>query len=325
LTSRLTIGYLGHGPWAHRALERILADPNFQILFVATRVIGDDTLKQLAGTVGLPYFTPGSINSEEWRERLLGFGADLLVSMSFDQIFRRPLLDTPRLGMINCHAGALPYYRGRNILNWALINGESSFGVTVHRVVEGVDAGDILRQDIHPIGPDETYAELRARAYEACAESLHAALRELHEGRAVFRSQAVIHPVGFYCGRRRDGDEWIDWRLPEKRVHDFVRGISAPELYARARLDGRVVRIARTRRIVGAPHYVGTPGEVVGRGTLGFVVKTGDSTIEVIQAWMSESADVVDMPRLPIGTRFEPYVDARLLALEAHSRGKPAT
>lgn len=321
MTVPLTIGYFGHGPWAHRALERVLADARFRVLFVATRMVGDAELERIARRAGLPFLMPGSINGEEWRPKLLGYGADLLVSMSFDQIFRRPLLDTPRLGTINCHAGALPFYRGRNILNWALINGAESFGVTVHRVAEGVDTGDIIRRDLLPIGPDETYADLLDRAHEACAATLHAALCAIHDGSASFTPQSSIDPVGFYCGRRRDGDEWIDWRLPEKRVHDFVRGLSAPGLHARARLDGRVVCVGRTRRIAGAPAYIGTPGEVVGRSASGVVVKTGDSTIEIVEAWPVDGAANAATPRWPIGTRFEPYIDPRILALEARLSG----
>lgn len=315
----MTIGYFGHGPWAHRALERLLADSGCRVAFVATRRVGDAVLEGLATTAGIPYLMPDAINGPEWRARLTGAGCDLFVSMSFDQIFRRPLLDAPRLGTINCHAGALPFYRGRNILNWAIINGETEFGVTVHRVDEGIDTGDILRQDRVPFGPDASYADVLELAHEACAETLHAALVELREGRAFARPQSAVHPVGFYCGRRREGDEWIDWTQPERRIHDFVRGLSAPGLYARTRLEGRTLAVSRTRRIDGAPVYAGTPGEVVGRTPDGVVVKTGDATIELLAVaeWDGSNPPRFAAPRLPMGTRFARSVSPELLALEA--------
>ncbi|MBI3506473.1 MAG: methionyl-tRNA formyltransferase [Proteobacteria bacterium] len=319
MSPSLAIGYFGHGPWAHRALERILADRDCRVVFVATRRVGDAVLERLATDAGIPYLMPDAINGEAWRERLAGAGCDLFVSMSFDQIFRRPLLDAPRLGTINCHAGALPFYRGRNILNWAIINGETGFGVTVHRVDEGIDTGDILRQDMVPFGPDATYADVLALAHEACAATLHAALVDLRAGQAVARPQRDIHPVGFYCGRRREGDEWIDWTQSERRVHDFVRALSAPGLYARTLLDGRTLAVARTRRIAGAPAYAGTPGEIVGRTSGGIVVKTGDATIEVLAtaALNGSNAPEFAVPRLATGTRFARSVSPELLALEA--------
>ena len=55
--------------------------------------------------------------------------------MSFNQIFRKKIINTPKIGVINCHAGKLPFYRGRNVLI-VLINDESEFGITVHFIDE---------------------------------------------------------------------------------------------------------------------------------------------------------------------------------------------
>ena len=62
------------------------------------------------------------ITSSEFIEKVKSYATHLLVSMSFNQIFKTSILEVPKLGVINCHAGRLPYYRGRNILNWVLIN-----------------------------------------------------------------------------------------------------------------------------------------------------------------------------------------------------------
>jgi methionyl-tRNA formyltransferase len=302
----LSIGFFGHGPWAHNALKTLLNDQGFSVLFVATRRVGDAVLEKLAKEAKVPFLVPEAINRPDCAAELLGFGADLFVSMSFDQIFRRALMDGPRLGTVNCHAGALPFYRGRNILNWALINGETKIGITVIQVDDGIDTGDIIRQDFLPIGPETTYSEVLDMAHDACADTLMRALRDIRAGAAIPRKQADIHPLGFYCGKRGPGDEWIDWRLPSKRIHDFVRALSAPDLYARTRLDGKTVVIARTRLIAGAPAYFGTPGEVVGRDDEGIIVKTGDSTLRVLETGeLAESGSTpVARPRYRVGLRF---------------------
>ena len=80
--------------------------------------------------------------------------------MSFNQIFKREMIDLPKYGTINCHAGKLPFYRGRNILNWALINDEKEFGITVHYMDEGIDTGDIIVQRTYPIGEEDDYGIL---------------------------------------------------------------------------------------------------------------------------------------------------------------------
>src|SRR4030066_979230 len=93
------------------------------------------------------YFLPiQKCNSPENLDVLARYKADIFVSMSFNQILKKRIIDMAPRGFINCHAGALPYYRGRNILNWALINDAREFGVTVHYVNEGIDTGDIIAQ-----------------------------------------------------------------------------------------------------------------------------------------------------------------------------------
>ena len=89
--------------------------------------------------------------------------------MSFNQIFKKEIINLPLLKTINCHAGKLPFYRGRNILNWVLINDEKEFGVTVHYMDEGIDTGDIIMQDSFSISGLDDYSTLLLRSYEACA------------------------------------------------------------------------------------------------------------------------------------------------------------
>jgi len=303
----LKIGYFAHGPWAHQALRKILSDKAFEVCFVATRSVGDPTLERIAGDFNLPFFVPGRVNEDAELARLDGFGAEIFVSMSFDQIFGRRLLALPNMGVVNCHAGELPFYRGRNVLNWALINGESRFGVTVHYIVdEGIDTGPIIQQDFVPIEPQDNYGVLLEKAYHQCAESLHFALKRVIEG-ALPIPQESIHSVGFYCGRRRLGDEWIDWRKTSAEVHNFVRGIAPPGPCARTRINEQNLAIIKTELILGAVNYIGTPGEVVGREAGGgIIVKTGDSVLRVNHVAFVEPDGQLGPTKqvsLPIGSR----------------------
>ena len=78
----------------------------------------------MAKSRGIPLLCPASVNSDESLAEIGRFGADLHVSMSYDQILREKIFSLPPRGTLNCHAGALPFYRGRNPLTWAIINGE---------------------------------------------------------------------------------------------------------------------------------------------------------------------------------------------------------
>ena len=115
----IVIGYFADGPWSHQALERILSDESIKVKFVCARFDNPDPiLKRMAEVNELPFYAIQNINSDEFIKEVLDYKCDLLVSMSFNQIFKKKILDIPSLGVINCHAGKLPFYRGRNILNW---------------------------------------------------------------------------------------------------------------------------------------------------------------------------------------------------------------
>ena len=109
-------------------------------MFVVPRKdTNDNTLKNLCSENNIDYLYNQDINSDDFYETAKSYNCDLFVSMSFNQIFKKRIINLPKLKSINCHAGLLPFYRGRNVLNWVLINGEKKFGITVHFIDEGID------------------------------------------------------------------------------------------------------------------------------------------------------------------------------------------
>lgn len=289
----LAIGYFGDGPWAHRALEKLLDDHSLRIAFVCARYYQPDAaLKDRARNYGIPFLTHENINSDEFLESVSPFGCNLFVSMSFDQIIRKRLMQYPQLGTINCHAGKLPFYRGRNVLNWALINDEKTFGITVHYVDEGIDTGDIIAQREYQITDSDTYATLLERAYAGCADLLYDAIKRLQGGQAQRTRQATLHPLGFYCTARQEGDERLNWKQSSREIFNFVRAISRPGPEARTNLGEKEIRVNRVEYLSDAPVFKGIPGAVLGFSTNGFFVKTADSYVKVIE-WSG-----IDKPRI---------------------------
>ncbi len=283
--SRLRLGYFADGPWSHRALERLVDDARFEVAFIAPRFdTRDPVLARWSERLGVEFLMLEDINAPASIEQLRRFDADLFVSMSYNQIFKAPAIALPPRGVINCHAGALPFFRGRNILNWALINDAKRFGVTVHDIADaGIDRGDILVQEFHSITDADDYGTLLDRAIEGCAVALLRALDQIASGTLQRTPQSSVHPVGFYCGRRRPGDEWIDWNWDSRRIFNFVRAIAPPGPGAVTLRGAIEVRVLRAEMIEGAPSYLGTPGEVVGADGRGVVVKTGNSTLRLTE------------------------------------------
>lgn len=294
----LRIGYFADGPWAHGALELLNNDPRIQVSFICARYgRPDEYLREKASEAKVDFLVEKNVNSESFASRLRGYGADLFVSMSFDQILRRPLFSLPRLGTINCHAGKLPFYRGRNVLNWALINDEKEFGITVHYVDDGVDTGDIILQTLHPISDVDDYGSLLSRAFAECPTILHQAIQLLHAGTAKRIPQSSFASAGLICTQRIPGDERIDWSMSSREVFNFVRALSDPGPRAMASIDSVPVAINKVELIPDAPIYKGIPGAVLSKEGTSFLVKTGDSYVRLIE-WSSTA-------RLKAGGRFQ--------------------
>ena len=280
----MRIGYFADGPWGHKAFEKIISDPSLQIAFLTVRYDKKDAvLINLAKEHNIPVELSANINSAEFVDKMKAYDADLFVSMSFNQIFRSQMINLPKYKAINCHAGKLPFYRGRNILNWALINDENEFGITVHYFDEGIDTGDIILQEVYPITDEDNYATLLERAYGGCADVLYRAIKLIQKNEVKRIKQCDIDPVGMYCGMRQAGDEIIDWNQSSRDLFNFVRALCAPGPQAISWINGKKICINKARMIPGAHVYKNTPGQVVGKTEAGFVVKTADTIIEIVE------------------------------------------
>lgn len=302
----MRIGYFGDGRWARLALEKICKASRLEIAYVVARYDDPDSvLRDRAAELDVPFFAPENVNAPSFLGEIDAHEPDVNVSMSYDQILRKQAIEAAPKGFINCHAGALPFYRGRNVLNWALINGEDRFGVTVHYVDESIDTGAIITQRFGVITPQDDYQSLLDKAVELCADALLEALHDIRRGEVAPTSQKEIHPVGFYSSARREGDEWIDWSWSTERIYNLVRAIAPPGPGARTLRDGDPLVVTKAEQIPQAPEYIDRPGTVVGRDEDGITVKTGDTTLKVteIADWDGEIVN----PRVPghrIGTVF---------------------
>ena len=282
MNKKLKIGYFADGPWSHNAFLKIINDERFDIRFIVPRNdTKDETLFNFSLKYNIDYFKLKSVNSETSLNKISDYDCDVLVSMSFNQIFRKDIINLTPIGIINCHAGKLPFYRGRNILNWVLINDDKEFGITVHFVDEGIDTGDIISQKTFPITDLDSYKTLLNTSYSACANILYESLVQIAENNFERIIQKTIHPVGFYCGMRSQGDEVINWNNNSRNLFNFIRSISKPGPIARTNNGINEITINKSTFIKDAPVYIGSVGQVLSKTENGFLVKTKDSFIEI--------------------------------------------
>lgn len=282
MPKKLHIGYFADGKWGHNAFHKLKSDDSIVIDFVCVRNDSrDPVLVKLAKENCIDVLYTPNINSDEFLEKLEEYKSDLFVSMSFNQIFKERIRNLPPHSIINCHAGKLPYYRGRNILNWALINDEKEFGITVHYVDAGIDTGDILIQKTYPITDSDDYSTLLETAYTECSVLLYEAIKQIQTGIVKRINQNSINPHGLYCGMRGIGDEILDWNQTSREVFNFIRSITKPGPCACSFTDKGKVVFVRSEEIPDAPKYKGIPGQVLVKTKDYILVKTKDSYIKI--------------------------------------------
>lgn len=280
----MKIGYFADGPWGHLTLDKLLDDPTIEIAFIVPRNDTKDTyLYNKAKEKNIDYLCPVKVNSDEFYEQAKAYDCDLFVSMSYNQIFKKKIYSLPKYKTINCHAGKLPYYRGRNILNWALINDEKEFGITVHYVDDGIDTGDIIVQQSYRITDEDDYNTLLEVAYKECPKLLYQAIKKIQLGDLSAIKQNTISKYGLYCGMRTNGDEIIDWNLTSRELFNFVRAICKPGPRALTWCKGEKVYINKVAYNSLFPKYKGINGQILAKLEDKYIVKTADSYVYITE------------------------------------------
>ena len=134
-------------------------------------------VKELALHHGLPVLQPVTLRNEEVQQELRSWNADAFIVVAYGKILPKAVLDMAPLGCINVHGSLLPKYRGAAPIQWTVIHGEKTGGVTTMFLGEGVDTGDMLLKAETPVGEEETAGELFDRLKDLGAQLLLDTLR----------------------------------------------------------------------------------------------------------------------------------------------------
>jgi methionyl-tRNA formyltransferase len=138
----------------------------------------------LARWHGVPLMATGSVNDPAYLDRIRALRPDVIISVAGGEIFCPELLSLPSLGCVNIHSGRLPKYRGMLPTFWQMLNDEPEVVITVHRMVQRLDAGDVLATAPFPIRRFDSLDRVIRGTKRAGAQLFIRVLRELRAGRA---------------------------------------------------------------------------------------------------------------------------------------------
>ena len=145
------------------------------------------TLEQLACAYGLNIIKRSDLNSKSFRELIRKYDADLFISVASSIIFKKDLIDIPRLDCINIHNAPLPQYRGMLPNFWQLYYGETQAGITVHRIEVGIDTGEIISQQYVPIDPHDSLNDLIIKTKKEDARIMIQIIEDYRNGQISYK------------------------------------------------------------------------------------------------------------------------------------------
>jgi methionyl-tRNA formyltransferase len=234
----------------------------------------------LALEEGIPVMAPDKPRGDAFLRELTELAPDISVVVAYGHILKPEVLELPPLGSINVHASLLPALRGAAPIPWAILRGLETTGVTIMRMVEGMDAGPILFQTEEEIGPEETASELATRLSELGAEALVEALALLEEGLAEEVEQE--HALATFAPKLDRETARVDWLRPARELEWHLRGMDE-EPGAWSVLRGEAVKLFRPLAEPSRVHY-DAPGSILEVGTgADLLVACGSGALRVAE------------------------------------------
>ncbi|CDL80858.1 bifunctional UDP-4-amino-4-deoxy-L-arabinose formyltransferase/UDP-glucuronic acid oxidase ArnA [Xenorhabdus szentirmaii] len=243
--------------------------------------------------LGLQVFAPENVNHPLWVERIREMKPDVIFSFYYRNMLSLEILSLAEKGAFNLHGSLLPKYRGRAPVNWAVLNGETETGVTLHKMLVKPDAGDIVAQKAIQIGETDTSLDIHGKMCETSVELLNDILPQIKSGQ--YPSIPQDESQVTYFGRRTAEDGEIVWSKSATEINNLVRAVTEPYPGAFTFLGERKIIIWRSRPLDQA--HGKRPGTVI--STEPFVIACGEGALEIISG-QGESGLYVQGNRLAL-------------------------
>jgi methionyl-tRNA formyltransferase len=263
---------------------------------------------------GLPTVAPDDPNGPDHIKRLQREEPDVFLLAGYGPILRPPVLEIPSQLTVNLHAGQLPEYRGSSPMNWALIDGATSFTLSVIRVDAGVDTGDVLLERTFPVSIDDTIVDLHRIANEQFPEMLLEVVEQIRTESLRPRQQDPARAR--YCPLRFPDDGFVPWdMLTAEQIHNRVRALRPPYPGAFTFFQGRQVTLV-TSRLRDFP-YRGEPGRVYRKSDEGLLVCARDRCLWIEEAEFADDSS----PLFDVIERYDTLATLQGAALRFYREG----
>ena len=234
-------------------------------------------VKKYAVEHNLNVLQPEKLKDPEFLAELKSLQADLQIVVAF-RMLPEQVWDMPPMGSVNLHGSLLPQYRGAAPINWAVINGEKTTGVTTFKLKHEIDTGDILLQLSFPIGENDTAGEVHDTMKEIGASLLIKTVKEIADGSLKETPQAtmsdgdrqtLLHAPKIHTDTCR-----INWSQPVEIVFNLIRGLS-PHPAAFTIMNEKMLKVFKAKKEMVIPIHTEGEYESDGKTFLKFACTNG--------------------------------------------------
>ena len=238
-------------------------------------------VKQVALDAGIEVLQPDRISKDEDAlDKIQDFGPDVIIVVAYGQILKKNVLDIPVYGCFNVHASLLPKLRGASPIQHAILEGDDRAGVTIMKVDEGLDTGDMLISDSVETGR-MNFEELHDALSIIGADLMSKALVLIEKGEAVFTKQD--DSMSTYAGMIRKQDGRIDFKEPAEVTERKIRAFD-PWPGAYCEFEGKTMKIWKAD--TGSSVDKCAAGEVISADEDGITVKCGEGVLIIKELQM---------------------------------------
>ena len=256
-------------------------------------------VKEFAIEKGLKIYQPLKVrNNTEFIEEIKDLNPDVICVVAYGKILPKEILDIPKLGCINVHGSLLPKYRGAAPIQWAVLNGDKTTGITTMYMDVGMDTGDIILKEEVEIGDNETTGELWDRLSKIGGKLLVKTLEKIEDGTAPREKQGDDFTIAPMLDKSMAKIDWENKTAQE--IKNLVRGLN-PIMGAYTFLDDKKIKFWKVD-VVNEEEIMAEGLEILRNGTVivsnprdGLFIKTKEGILKVLEI-QGENAK-----RMPIG------------------------
>lgn len=307
LFKKTRIVYMGTPEFAVAPLDELIKN-GYNVVGVVTVAdkasgrglkINESAVKKYAVEHNIPVLQPISLKDPEFLDALKAWKPDLFAVVAF-RMLPKVVWEIPKLGTFNLHAALLPQYRGAAPINWAVINGEKTTGVTTFMIDEGMDTGGIMYRYDCRIEPEDTAGDVHDKLMEIGAKLVVNTVEaiidrnvELRVQKSFIQGSEILHPAPKLTRELCH----IDWDGKTRNIYNLIRGLSPyPAAFTELAKDDKILqlKIYKSVKVTGEDYKTmleqnglasAAPGTILsdGKSYLAFSTADGAISVEEIQ------------------------------------------